>query len=212
MSSIPATNEPHLGSLARKFGYGALDLAPAEVDAISLTGVRAVHVDDTDFEASIRLAGRARDAGVIVTTDIDAGASLAGRGVVDLMALATHLILSESALAQLSGASDPAAGLRVLRQRHAGVLVVTLGPRGSMALDTGPEAALVAVPAPQVTAVDTTGAGDCFAAAFTHAIAGGQAAAAAARYASAAAAIAVTRAGAQSMPTRDEVAAFLAAH
>jgi ribokinase len=61
-----------------------------------------------------------------------------------------------------------------------------------------------------VKAIDTTAAGDCFNAAFAVALTGGKPPAEAARYAAAAAAISVTRAGAQpSLPTAEEVDAFL---
>ena len=62
-----------------------------------------------------------------------------------------------------------------------------------------------------VEAVDTVAAGDCFNGAFAVALMEGKDPWAAARFAGAAAAISVTRRGAQaSMPTRDDVQAFLA--
>ena len=71
----------------------------------------------------------------------------------------------------------------------------------------------VHVPAFAVKAVDTTAAGDSFNAGFAVALSEGLDPAAAARFASAVAGISVTRHGAQpSLPTRDEVDAFLQAH
>jgi ribokinase len=71
----------------------------------------------------------------------------------------------------------------------------------------------VHVPAFAVKAVDTTAAGDSFNAGFAVALSEGLDPAAAARFASAVAGISVTRHGAQpSLPTRDEVEAFLQAH
>jgi ribokinase len=68
-------------------------------------------------------------------------------------------------------------------------------------------------PAFKVQVVDTVGAGDCFNGAFAVALLEGKDPWAAARFASAAAAISVTRKGAQaSMPSRNEVDDFLAAH
>jgi ribokinase len=126
----------------------------------------------------------------------------------EVLSLVDVLIVNASEAHALAGAGNPEACAARLRARGPSKVVVTMGAEG-VVIDDGNAIHLPAFP---VEALDTTGAGDCFAAAFTHAIAGGQTAAAAARYASAAAAIAVTRAGAQSMPTRDEVAAFLAAH
>jgi ribokinase len=71
----------------------------------------------------------------------------------------------------------------------------------------------VQVPAFVVKAVDTTAAGDAFNAGFAVALSEGRDPADAARFASAVAGISVTRNGAQpSLPTRDEVEAFLLAH
>lgn len=94
------------------------------------------------------------------------------------------------------------------------------GVRG-VVLKRGGEGAYVAVAGGKaawvrpfsVEAVDTVGAGDCFNGAFAVALLEGNDPWAAARFASAAAAISVTRKGAQaSMPARNEVDKFLAAH
>lgn len=65
-------------------------------------------------------------------------------------------------------------------------------------------------PAPRVTPVDTTGAGDCFAGFIAAAIDQGMTPEQALRYAAAAAALQVTRPGtAEAMPQHEEVAAFI---
>lgn len=188
----------------------ALDLTPAEVDAIALDGARAVHVDDTDLDASIRLARRARQAGLFVTTDVDANT---GRGVRDLMSLATHLILSETALAQLSGDGNAAAGLRALRRQCACVLVVTLGPRGSMALAADAGADVLTIAAPQISAVDTTGAGDVFRAGFLKGLLDGRSLADTLTVANAVAAMSCTKIGAiGGVPTARDLEDWRALH
>ncbi len=68
----------------------------------------------------------------------------------------------------------------------------------------------VHIPAPAVCAVDTTGAGDAHAGVFLAALADGLSAADAARRANAAAALAVTRPGPATSPTRAELNAWLA--
>ncbi len=83
-----------------------------------------------------------------------------------------------------------------------------LGDQGCLLLEAG--AAPRHLPAPTVTAVDSTAAGDIFNAALGVALAEGQELAAACGFANAAAALSVTRRGAQACaPTRAEVAQFL---
>ncbi|HSV74632.1 MAG TPA: ribokinase [Chthonomonadales bacterium] len=86
--------------------------------------------------------------------------------------------------------------------------IITLGRRGcAMAYDGQTRG----IPARRVRAVDTTGAGDCFAGALACALAEGQELSVAAHFANAAAALSTTRMGAQpSMPDRAQVEAFMA--
>ena len=89
-----------------------------------------------------------------------------------------------------------------------GRVVVTRGAKGATMYQRGVEMAW-ATP-PKVTAVDATGAGDCFVGAITVALLEGMEPAEALRFACAAGALAATRAGAQSsLPTRDDVEAIL---
>jgi sugar/nucleoside kinase (ribokinase family) len=68
----------------------------------------------------------------------------------------------------------------------------------------------IEIKAPYVLAIDSTGAGDAFAAAFTKKIIDGGSAKEAARYASTAAALSTTKMGAwASMPTDEEISSFL---
>ncbi|MDR7402183.1 MAG: ribokinase [Armatimonadota bacterium] len=84
--------------------------------------------------------------------------------------------------------------------------VIKLGERGSYVAADGVRELAPAVP---VQAVDTTAAGDAFAAALAVALAEGRDLRGAVRFATVAAAVSVTRAGAQpSMPRREEVLAL----
>lgn len=88
-------------------------------------------------------------------------------------------------------------------------VIVTLGDGGAF-LATTRQTKLV--PAYQVRAVDTTGAGDAFAGGLAVALAEGKGLEESAQYANAVAAISVTRPGAQlSLPSRDEVENFVTA-
>jgi ribokinase len=83
-------------------------------------------------------------------------------------------------------------------------VVLKMGSRGAYLAESGGDSQLIS--AYEVTAVDTTAAGDAFNGAFATGLMLGMNAKKAASFASAAAAISVTRSGAQpSMPSRDEV-------
>jgi ribokinase len=85
-------------------------------------------------------------------------------------------------------------------------VVVTRGADGCLV--AGPDG-VATVAARDVPVIDTTGAGDCFAAALGLGLAEERPPVAAAALASAAAALAVTRPGAQALPSRAEVEALL---
>ncbi len=86
-------------------------------------------------------------------------------------------------------------------------LIITCGNKGVVYFDG---TTLVEVPAMEVDAVDTTGAGDTFAGAFTVAISEGKSIEDCIRFGSIAAGLSVTKKGAQTgMPSRDEVAQLL---
>ena len=112
--------------------------------------------------------------------------------------------------ALLTGSSDPAeaAGRLIGRTGQADV-IVRAGPDGCV-LALRDSAGLSHIPAPAVTAVDTTGAGDAHSGVFLAALAAGLTVSDAARRANAAAALAVTRFGAAVSPSRAELDQFLA--
>ncbi len=145
----------------------------------------------------------------------------------ELLSLTTVLIPNRSELATITGEDEPiAVDGAVALARHlvpdsskagGGVdrartpsgpatAIVTLGSDGALVVDP---IATTMHPAPTVTAVDTTGAGDCFCGSLAARLALGHGLDAAVDYAIAAAALSVTRPGASdSMPTAADVASF----
>jgi sugar/nucleoside kinase (ribokinase family) len=108
---------------------------------------------------------------------------------------------------QLTGESEPTAIARRLRSRGVKTVIVKLGAGGCFV--ESPEGFFTS-PGFAVHPVDTTGAGDCFAAAFLAAICRGHSLAEAARYANAAGALATLgMGGADSAPTAAEIEEFL---
>ncbi len=109
-------------------------------------------------------------------------------------------------VATAADAERAAVRLCKLGARHA---IVTLGRQGALA--SGPDRQIVRIPGFAVTAVDTTAAGDAFAAALGVSLARGTEMTRAIQFACAAGALATSRAGAQpAMPTAAEVEQLLA--
>jgi ribokinase len=109
----------------------------------------------------------------------------------------------------LTGESSPESAARVLLDRKVASVIITLGKDGAL-LANGSQP-LERIPGFSVKAVDTVAAGDCFNGALACALAEGQSLPQAIRFSHAAAAVSVTKPGAQpSLPTRNEVEAFLA--
>ena len=119
-----------------------------------------------------------------------------------LLSCVDLLVPNQHEAAALTGRADPAAAAAVLLEQVEEV-VVTLGAAGCLHAARG--SAPVTVPAPEVTAVDSTGAGDTFAGNLAVALAEGRETAEALAWASSAAALSVQRHGAtSSMPHRSQ--------
>jgi len=176
-----------------------LNITSADLDPALVATARLVHVDDEDQEAAIAVALVARTAGVTVTSDID---RITDR-THELVAAVSVPIFAEHVLPAITGEPDVERALRHVRESHTGLLCVTLGSGGAMLLE-GDD--LVIEPAFKVTAIDTTGAGDVFRAAFIHGLLRELPPRDLLRFSNAAAAISCTRAGAMnSVPALEEV-------
>ncbi|MEU0038174.1 MULTISPECIES: ribokinase [unclassified Streptomyces] len=120
-----------------------------------------------------------------------------------LLASIDLLVPNEYEAAALTGTPDPREAATALLDLVPQV-VVTLGAAGSLYAARG--AAPLTVPAPRVSAVDSTGAGDTFVGTLAVALAEGRPMPEALAWASAAAALSVQRIGAtSSMPYRSEI-------
>ncbi|MFF4563377.1 ribokinase [Streptomyces sp. NPDC001435] len=122
-----------------------------------------------------------------------------------LLAATDLLVPNEHEATALTGRPDPREAADVLLDRVPEV-VVTLGAAGCLYLTRGAEP--LVVPAPRVTAVDSTGAGDTFVGALAVALGEERPIREALTWAAAAAAVSVQREGAStSMPYRPEIEA-----
>jgi sugar/nucleoside kinase (ribokinase family) len=188
----------------------ALALRPDEIDAPLIRRARLVHVDDVDEEAAIGAARLAREAGVPVTSDIEAVTARTE----ELVATVTIPIFAEHVPAALTGERDLERALRTIQRvrlkpdaARADLVCVTRGARGAMLL-AGDR--LYHEPGLPIAAVDTTGAGDVFRGAFIVALLRGDPPDAVLRFANAAAALSCTRLGAiASVPGLEETTALV---
>ena len=134
----------------------------------------------------------------------------------EVLADADLLVVNEHEAAQLLGSTDPSldweATARGFTARGVRDVVVTLGARGSMVIQGGPEnlPVLTPIPAAPTSVVDTTGCGDAFTGALADSLARGEGLVAAARRAAVVASMAAATEGAQdSYPTLSEVNAYV---
>lgn len=151
--------------------------------------------NETSLQAEAAAQARAAGARVIY--------SAAPFDVAAVAAVAPHAVI----LALNTG--EAAALEAALGRPPVRAMLVTRGAEGAEYRDLA-AGTVLRQPAFRVAAVDTTGAGDCFAGSFAAALDRGEDVAAALRYAAAAAAVQVTRSGAgDAMPARAEVERFL---
>jgi len=154
-------------------------------------------------------AALAHDAGCIVVLNAAPAVALPEA----LLSLVDYLVVNETELFVVAGPAieDQAGAIVALRQRGAAAIVVTLGAAGVRLVPRDGEPTLVHAYA--VDVVDTTAAGDAFVGAFAVALSEGLSSVEALVRGNAAGALTVTRPGAQtSLPTREDVDAWLKAH
>lgn len=163
---------------------------------------------ETPLETVVALAKECSDAKIPLILDPAPAQPLP----LDLLRSVTWLTPNESETRTLLGrttAMTEAKAAERLLALGARNVILKLGARGAY-LAGADVPKPVHVPSPDLRAVDTTAAGDCFNGAFAVALTEGRTPAEAARFACAAAALSITRTGAQTgMPHRADVDALL---
>jgi sulfofructose kinase len=141
-----------------------LDLAPEELPVDWIRGARLVHVDGHPCAPAAAAARWAREAGAVVTADLDN----IYPGVEELLEHVDFMIGSRDFPERLLGMPDLFESLpEITRRFGCRVAGATLGRDGVLAWDG---AQFRYCPAFRVDAVDTTGAGDVFHAGFAYAL------------------------------------------
>ena len=185
------------------------------VDWVRVKGVRFFHYASAfalpafDGPPLVRALRRARELGCSTSINVCWDVQGRWRSILEPALAWTDVIFpNREEGKQLTGKSEPEAIAQHLR--HAGVktVVVKLGAEGCY-VESDDDA--FTSPGFPVQAIDTTGAGDCFAAGFLASLCRGRSLQEAARFANAAGALAtMSLGGADSAPTRAKVLAFLA--
>lgn len=167
-----------------------------------IRAARVLLVDHHGVAGSIRAARIARAAGVAIVADFERDDD---PQFPQLLALADHLILSETFARRISGANSAHQALGHLWNRERATVVVTCGEDGCWVMAAGAEEP-AHVPAMQVVCVDSTSCGDVFHGAYATALAQGSSLQKRLRFATVAAGLKATRRGGISaLPTREEV-------
>ena len=176
---------------------GALEPADVRIEAGTAAVLVSLEIPAATAAAALATARELGAIAVLNAAPADA-ASPAMVGAADVV------IANEGEAAAVAGGRD----LVALAADADAIVVATAGPAGVRAATPAGEE--LHVPALPADVIDTVGAGDCFAAALTVALAEGQDLDLALRFAVAAATLKVGRPGARATPTRDEVEALLA--
>ncbi len=187
--------------IATRRGQNLSTALPDGASAVADAGALLVDNRFPEFVTVLCEAARARNLPIILDAD------KATRPDDHLLTLATHVIFSTEALRGTTGERGVAEGLKAMRPRLGGFLSATDGPAGSYWFE-GDE--LRHLPAFDIAAIDTLGAGDTFHGAFALRLAEGESVTASMRFASAAAGLKCQRFGGNAgTPTRVEVEDFL---
>ncbi len=176
--------------------------AEGELNPKGLLEGQIMHLDGNDVTASIQAATWARESGMLVFLDVDKVQD----NVDQLLSLVDFAIPSVEFVKRFSGKEDWREGLRIVKKYCPGLVIVTLGEKGSAVLWKNDIHEFKAF---SIKTVDSTGAGDVFHGAFIFGMLQGWSLGRCMRFSNAAGGLACTRLGARSaIPTVDEVMAL----
>ncbi len=188
---------------------GMLDFSPEMAGPCSHFHLANLYSLPTVRPEAPAVLKRARAAGL--STSLDTGWDARGRWIEDLqpcLPFVDLLFVNESEAKNLTGVEEPRAVVAKLRELGATDVLVKLGGAGCVVFVGGEEQALPGFP---VKAVDTTGAGDCFAGGFLAALHRGKTPVEAARFANAVGALNVEKLGAvKGVRSFDETESWMA--
>jgi len=152
---------------ARNIAFSRGEFPPLTPVALP-TDTVLLHLDGSHSDAAVAAAKQARERGLIVV--LDAG-SLKPR-MEELFALADVVVGSHQFLLSATGTAIPSVAGPAMLARGVRRMVMTQGPAGAWIRSAAAGEKPIHVPAFEVDAVDTTGAGDVFCGGLIHMLAG----------------------------------------
>jgi ribokinase len=165
-----------------------------QADALVLSAYALVGGPSRSYAVEALEAARKRE--MPIFADLGTGAvRAAGRELLKHLRGVSWLLMNQTELLALTGASSLSEGVARLREEGFQHLAIKVGAMGSIVVT--PEGEELLEPYPVEDIVDSTGAGDAYTAAFAHAILSGKRPVEAARLANLAGALAATGLGAQ---------------
>lgn len=182
-------------------------LTPNEVLDEALEKGKIVYIASLRADTAARAAAKGRGMGKLVMFDPGRVQVLQGiEGLRDVLRGLDVLLVNSEECRMMSGEEDFRGGSSKIQREGVAKVVVKLGSKGVYVREEDTE---YLVQAYKVKAVDTTGAGDSFSAGVIRALSEGKSFEEAVTFGNAVAAIKTTRLGAQAIPTREEVEAFI---
>jgi sugar/nucleoside kinase (ribokinase family) len=181
---------------------------PADLSEGAIAEARHLHTTAANLETATSAVNLAKKHGLSVSLDLEPTAAQRGADLQSLLGQVDVLFVNQRAVNLLTGVTELEKAARDIVNLGPSVVCVTMGEEGSLTIGGSEVLRTAAFP---VQVVDSTGAGDCFAAAFVHGFLKGWSLGQTALFASAVGALSVTSYGGHTgAPTYDDVVAFLA--
>ncbi len=184
------------------------ELTPQEVDLNIIKNSRLVHIASLRLDTSVRVAKIANELGKTVSWDPGRVLSMTGLERLKEIIRYTDIVLAnEEEVGAMTGENDYRVAAKILRSLGPRLVIVKRGSKGVYVDSHEGCFNMPSLKPPKI--IDTTGAGDAFAAGLITAFFRGYSVKEAVRYAIATATLKISRLGSHEIPTHSEVISFL---
>ncbi|OYT46853.1 MAG: phosphofructokinase [Desulfurococcales archaeon ex4484_42] len=187
------------------------ELTPQEVDLNIIKNSRHVHIASLRLDTSVRVAKIANELGKTVSWDPGRVLSMTGLERLKEIIRYTDIVLAnEEEVRAMTGENDYRVAAKILRSLGPRLVIVKRGPNGVYVYSHEGCFSVASLKPPKI--IDTTGAGNAFAAGLITAFFRGYNVKEVVKYAIAAATLKISRLGSHEIPTHSEVINFLQTH